>query len=115
MIGVGSGGSMLGPLLAQKKQIPFIPMNYSGPSQIDYINVKDLADKRVLIVDMNLNYENMMPIQFIISAISEHCQEVAGLFVPTMLSELAPIKLSTNVATMQLRGKHLIFYKHLKE
>lgn len=96
VVGVGTGGCMLGPLIAQKTQVPFLPLQDSAGGLSAYAD--DLADKRVLIVDMSLNFKNAKHMQDVVAGLEEYCGSVAGMFTPQMKMELKDANMGANVA-----------------
>lgn len=102
ILGIGTGGNMLGPLLAQKKHVPFLQLGLNDEASIllsDYAD--DLMCMRVLIVDMNLNSKNVNQIKNVIASLGQYDTSVAGVFVPTVQVDLKDTYMGTSVASMQ--------------
>ena len=101
IVGVGSGGILLGPLIAQNKGVPFLPVGFHDEVESLSAYADDLFNKRVLVVDMNLNFKNVRHMAETVLGLKEHCDSIAGVYVPTVTAELRGHDIGSNVASMQ--------------
>ena len=81
IIGVGPGGFLVGPMIAQKHGVPYMPVNSAiGLGTFD----DDLTGRKVLLVDSNLNFSNRELHADVITSIKKRGGYLSGLFVPTI-------------------------------